>query len=669
MKHKERIFALITCAALLASALGACDNSSVTDEDEVIVSAAEEHSASELDLTGATTIALSGSSAEISGSGAEVEDGVITITSGGTYAVSGTLSEGRIIVYASGADVTLALNGASITCSYGSPIYIYKSSSTTIYLVDGTENTLADGSTYTYEDSISSAADEEPNACLYSKSDLIIEGAGALTVNASFNNGITSKDTLCIYDGTINVTAVNHGINGKDSNTINSAVINVSCGGDAVRSTNDSDASLGWINIANSVLNLTAGEDGIQAETTLNISDSTLNITTAGGSSGTISSDASAKGIKAGGDIVLVSGTYTLDCCDDAVHSNSSVTIHDGTFTITTGDDGVHADDTLTVYGGTIDILTSYEGLEGSDIEISGGEISIVSSDDGINAAGGADSSGFGGFGNGNTFSISGTDHYITISGGYITIDAQGDGIDSNGGVTMTGGTVLVSSTGSADGALDYETGFYMDGGTLLAACASNMAQAPSSASQYTVSISFNSTLSAGTYVQLLGDDGQEFVIKLPVRSTSMIFSSPELTEGATYTISYGGEYSGTGDIICSGGEYTGGSVLTELTISDYLTTYGQIGMGGSMGGGMIGEPGRGGGFGKDGWTMQDNGRNDGSFGGKGQFSGDFSEGSLPDGMPEDIGGTAPDGMPEGMGGAMQQNKGGGPGEQQGDSV
>lgn len=220
-----------------------------------------------LDLTNATTIFLSGSSATIDGDGAQVDDGVVTITQGGIYAVSGTLAEGRILVNAAEADVIVALSGASITCSYGSPLYIYQAGTATVHLVEGTENVLTDGESYTFADSLSSPADEEPNACLYSKADMVIEGAGALTVAANYKNGITSKDTLTIYDGTVTVSAVNHGVNGKDSNTIDSATLTVTCGGDAIRSTNDTDNSLGWVSVSNTALFLNSGEDGIQAET------------------------------------------------------------------------------------------------------------------------------------------------------------------------------------------------------------------------------------------------------------------------------------------------------------------------------------------------------------------------------------------------------------------
>ena len=142
--------------------------------------------------------------------------------------------------------------------SRGGSLYIYKASMATVHLMEGTGNTLADGTVCTFDDEYSSPADEEPNA------GLVIEGAGALSVTANFDNGITSKDTLQIHDGVLSVQAVS---NGKDSNVIDSAPISVTCGGDAIRSTNDADETPGWISISSSTLDLTAGEDGIQAET------------------------------------------------------------------------------------------------------------------------------------------------------------------------------------------------------------------------------------------------------------------------------------------------------------------------------------------------------------------------------------------------------------------
>lgn len=570
-------------AILLLTACGAEGNGSAADSAKMQAPAAAAASVNnsatlrqpaELDLKDATVISLSDSGISIEGTGAEAEGSVVTITSAGIYAVSGFLEDGRIIVNAPKEDVTVSLNGADITCSYGSPLYIYKAGTATVHLAEGTENSLTDGSEYTFADEYSSAADEEPNACLYSKADLVIEGAGTLTVTANCDNGITGKDTLQIYDSTVFVQAVNNGINGKDSNTIDSASVTVVCGGDAIRSTNDTDGTLGWVSVSASTLNLTAGEDGIQAETTLAMSEGSYTITSGGGSSVRPSDDISAKDLKAGTALTLTGGTYTLDCSDDAVHSNGDVTVSGGVYTVSTGDDAFHADEALDVSGGEINILSSYEGLEGTAVTVSGGTIYVISSDDGLNAAGGADGSGFGGFGHGNSFGGN-SDSRIEISGGYLVVNAGGDGLDSNGNTAMSGGTVIVSSTGQGDGALDYDGSFTLSGGTFLSIDGGNMPQAPSDASQYTVFLGFDSILPAGTYVSLAGES-QSFVFELPVSTGSMVFSSPDLAGGAAYTLSCGGDYDGqSADGICSGGTYSGGTKLTELTLSDYITTYG----------------------------------------------------------------------------------------------
>ncbi len=609
MKHITKRIAALLCAAAMLGALAACEQdagaqASGAEESGGIPSqaspaplnsaAAAARAPAALDLTGATAITLSGSGASVDGEGASAEGSVVTITAAGVYAVSGTLEDGRIIVNAPKEEVTVALNGADITCSYSSPLYIYKAGTATVHLMEGTENALTDGAAYTYGDEYSSAADEEPNACLYSKADLVIEGAGKLNVTANCDNGITGKDTLQIYDGSISVQAVNNGINGKDSNTIDSAAIAVTCGGDAIRSTNDTDGTLGWVSVSNSTLNLAAGEDGIQAETALTMSDGSYTVTSGGGSGVQPSDDASAKGLKAGTALTLTGGTYALDCSDDAIHSNGDVTVSGGAYTISTGDDALHADEALSVSGGEINILTSYEGLEGTSVSVSGGTIRIVSSDDGVNAAGGADGSGFGGFGRGNSFGSGNSDSYIDISGGYLVVKAGGDGLDSNGTAAMSGGTVIVSSTGQGDGALDYDGSFILSGGTLLAASSGNMSQAPSEASQYTVSLGFGSTLAAGTYVSLAGQD-QSVVLELPTDASHIVFSSPELEGGAAYAVSYGGTYSGQSvDGICSGGAYSGGTDLAELTLSDYITVYGSGGMGGRPGGPKGDAPGAG---------------------------------------------------------------------------
>ena len=178
MKQAKTFTAILLTGALLAGSLSGCGNNknastvSTTTSAAAGTTTAATTSPTTTTVTPVTasgvTITLSGTSANASGSGVDIDGSVVTITKGGTYTLSGTLSDGRVIVNAKGEDVTLILSNADITCSYGSPLYIYKSESTKLLLTDGTDNTLTDGSEYTFADSLSSATDEEPNACLYS---------------------------------------------------------------------------------------------------------------------------------------------------------------------------------------------------------------------------------------------------------------------------------------------------------------------------------------------------------------------------------------------------------------------------------------------------------------------------------------------------------------------
>lgn len=599
MKH-TRSMALALCAALTAGLLCGCaapaadpgdtPSQTVQQTGDLPASVSADNTPRRrapagIDLTGAAEITLSGTSAVITGTGAQADGGLVTITGGGTYVLRGSLTEGRVVVDAKGQSVTLVLDGADITCTTGSPIYIYKASDAVIHLMEGSENRLTDGAVYTLDDQWSSQADDEPNACLYSKADLVLQGAGSLTVNANAGGGMTCKDALSIYDVTLTVNAVHHGINGKDTNTIDSADLTVTCGGDALRSTNAADETLGWVSVSDSTLSLTAGEDGIQAETAVTIARSTCVIRSGGGYAGVIAEDASAKGIKGGTTVTLQGGVYTLDCADDGVHANGSVTVSGGVYTVASGDDAFHADETLTINAGEIDITTAYEGLEGNAVTINDGVICITASDDGVNAAGGRDGSGFMGRDPGAAFAGS-ADCAITLSGGTLVVNARGDGLDANGSIEISAGTVIVSSTGTNDAPLDYDRAFTPSGGTLLAFDNGWMTQGPSQASQNTLCVNFGQTLSAGIYVALLGQ-GEETVFLLPCDANSMVYSAPALADGAACTISYGGVYSGgtSENGLCSGGAYSGGTTLAEVTLTEKITTCGDFGMGGGKGG------------------------------------------------------------------------------------
>ena len=159
-------------------------------------------------------------------------------------------------------------------------------------------------------------------------------------------------------------------------------------------------------------------------------------------------------------------GVFTIDSADDCLHAGGEMTIAAGTFTLSSGDDAVHCDDALAIRSGAFTISYCYEGIEGLSITIEDGVYDITSHDDGLNAAGGADSSGFGSFGGRPQDSFTGSsDSFITINGGTFTIVSGGDSIDSNGDLTINGGTLDLTCNGAGDTALDCDGTYANNGG------------------------------------------------------------------------------------------------------------------------------------------------------------------------------------------------------------
>lgn len=585
---------------ILTLPLTACSSREVEPTSSVSPS----QSAIETEEGGVIVITL-GDTITVSGPGAVVDDSKITIFSSGTYSLSGTLDDGQIIVNTPSEDketVKLILNGVDITCSTSAPIYVINSEKTVIDLADGSENHITDGDYYILEDSEA----DEPNAAVFSRDDLAINGNGSLTIDANYNNGIQSKDDLEINGGDITVNAVNDGIKGRDSIAVRDGNITVIAGGDGMQSNNDEDSGRGYISIEGGTFDITAGEDGIQAETILTISGGNITISSGGGSANAISrgndfgnpwgnrnmgiedtSDSdnsdSTKGLKAGNAITITGGTIDIDSCDDSIHSNDRIMIDNGTLMLSSGDDGMHADSTLEISGGDINITKCYEGIESAVITINDGDIHVVASDDGINAVSSNDGSTADGWPRQNDFGLSG-DNHLYINGGYIVFDAAGDGIDVNGQIDMTGGVVIVNGpTQNYNGALDYLSAFKVTGGFLVAVGSSGMAQAPSTSStQYSVMFNFPSVQPAGTMIHIESEGGEEILTFAPTKAyQSVVLCSPELENGTTYTVFTGGSSTGIAtDSLYSGGTYTAGTKLTDFMVSSVVTAIGSSGGG-----------------------------------------------------------------------------------------
>jgi hypothetical protein len=292
----------------------------------------------------------------------------------------------------------------------------------------------------------------------------------------------------------------------------------------------------------------------------------------------------SAKGIKARVDLTITGGTITIDSLDDGLHSDGSLMVEGGRISIASGDDAIHADASLTINGGDIDITSSYEGIESAVIRINDGNIRIVSRDDGINAA-----SGGGGLAPmARPGPNAGSNNSLHINGGYIVIDAAGDGMDVNGSIEMTGGVVIINGpTVNMEGAIDYDRGFKITGGTVIGVGSSGMAQAPDvSSSQNSILVNLSAAQPAGNLVHIRTQGGGEVLTFVPAKAyQSVVFSSPELRTSTTYEVYTGGSSTGTvTNGVVSGGMYSGGTQVASLTISGVVTIAGlapRIGPGG----------------------------------------------------------------------------------------
>ena len=248
------------------------------------------------DEKSAVKITLNGDSVTADDKNVEVDGRKVTITGAGTYVLSGTLSDGQIVVDSDDKDsVRLVLNGAEITCSNSSAIWV-KAGDTIITPADGTENTLTDGAEYTTD-----SEDDEPKAAVYAKDDLTFNGSGSLTVNGNYKNGIQCKDALKFVSGTYTITAANNGLVGKDSVSVKDGTYTITSGGDGIKSTNTDETDKGYVIIDGGTVTITAEGDGIQAETLLRVNDGDFTITTGGGSENAVQKNGMGGGGPIGG--------------------------------------------------------------------------------------------------------------------------------------------------------------------------------------------------------------------------------------------------------------------------------------------------------------------------------------------------------------------------------
>lgn len=397
------------------------------------------------------------------------------------------------------------------------------------------------------------------------KNSVTVSG-GTVTVTSG-KDGITSDETeneekgfVTIEDGEIIITSVGDGVSAETTLTVTGDVISIISGGGSANAQQKTDNMRDWWDFDNS-----ASDDN----------------------------SASCKGLKAGKALLISGGSITIDAQDDALHTDGDMTISGGECILSTGDDGAHAALSLTVLDGKITVLTSYEGLEANQITLADGELDITASDDGINANGGSDgfSGGFGGgFGgrrsdmnsqsgdmtppdnsnmqtppdgnapSGNPPTMPGQDAadstttddttdkqpVLLITGGKITVNADGDGLDSNGDLRVEGGDITINGpSNGGNGALDIGTenggAGVIAGGTLIALGTSSMTENFGSTSTQCAFLVTMNSFGAGETITITDSQGNVLYTGVTVKSAnSVVFSSPDLVVGETYTVTIG---------------------------------------------------------------------------------------------------------------------------------
>lgn len=365
--------------------------------------------------------------------GAKVTVNATTSVQDINFRLSGSTSDGMFKTYTA-KRYNLILDGVSITNPEGPPLNLQSKKKTTIFLADGTTNTLTDGSQYA-----PAPNGEDQKATLFSEAKLIFKGSGSLIVNGLGNaqHGIRSDDEIEIEDGTITVSsAVLDGIHGKDGFFMKGGTVQITATGDGI----DADGGIMEISGGNISMQLaSAGVKGLSADSTIMISGGTINITMNGNQS---------KGIKGDQDILLSGGQITIHTTGDAVLEPSGSGFDPSYCT------AIKAEGNVNLSGTELTITSSGKAGKGisadADIVMTGGTVNVTSTGIGAvytNPSGQADAY---------VATCLTADNDIKLLGGQLTTSSSGKagkGVSADRhiliGTAETSPTIQITTTGA----------------------------------------------------------------------------------------------------------------------------------------------------------------------------------------------------------------------------
>ena len=521
--------------------------------------------------------------------------GTKKITDEGTYVITGTNANAKILVNSEG-EVKLIFNGVSLANSADAPLEIKAASSFTLHVASKTKNYLSDGA---------SSAGDGALVC-NKKVELNIEGSGYLYLTSTKNlegevgAAIKSPKGVSIKDTHIIASATGHAIQAKGGATIEEAKLYLDAGKDGIH------AEEGEVSIKDSVIDASTYGDCIDSTMAVTLDNVTSHFVSTGtyvlydssaDTDGTLYEDSryilengqykkidsdsmnryssryyleqKCKGVKSEALITFKGGDHYINTTDDCIASDTGISILSGDYSLCTNDQGINSDQTLTIGESNssnaldIRIYHCYEGIQGGVIDFYSGYTYIYAEDDGINATSDTLTSG-----------ISMNFH----DGATVYANAEGDGVDSNGNITMDGGNLIVAGPSSGgNGSLDFDGTFTFTGGNLLAVGSNSMAQVPNTNSVNALSYSTSSWSKGATYSLYCGD--KEFSIVLPknLSSVSFIVQSPSLTTGSSIEVVKGATVGATmrNGVYFGDKASTGGSSLVTSTLKSGLTTIG----------------------------------------------------------------------------------------------
>ena len=495
--HRRLTLRLLCIALCACMALNGCSSTSLPDdtlsseqeETESSVSSSEDsaytYSDYELDDSfdrqSAASITLSGSTAQSNGSGVSINNATVTISKEGCYLISGELEDGQIIVDAGDSDkVQLVLDNASIHCSTGSAILVRNADNVKVTLAADSENELSDGTEYQTDN-------DNPDAALFSKDDLVINGSGSLTVQGNYKHGIAGNDDLVITGGRLTVNSLSHALRGKDSVAILDGTFVLTSQKDGIQASNTEDSTKGWVQIDGGNFTIQSSGDGIQAETNLTIYDGSFTITSGGGAvngadhtenrgggfgrpggnrpdsaNGQTSPEMPSQPAEGGqtpsempsqpaegeqsssgnesdySELIFDPDDFDDTSTDDSdttvstkgIKAGNALLIQQGTFVIDSADDAIHSNYSVTIDGGSFQLSSGDDGIHAEAyLNINGGTTTIAESYEGLEAA------------------------QIHISGGTTQVSSSDDGLNATGGSSfeLVDGLLVLKDISSSD--------------------------------------------------------------------------------------------------------------------------------------------------------------------------------------------------------------------------